>query len=158
MFVRDVCAWCLWVMWLCFYSPSQLFVFQLCYQDMIVKQGLADLESFAFLFLIIRVIDGAAQAEVEKVRHPGILDARKFLKNQHLAESFWPNPLPIRLPMIKQVTKAFVCVLTSTFFNTKKELSIETDRIFAESFWPEHQDARNPFNFFHLWYRHLSTT
>ena len=52
--------------------------------------------------------------------------------------------------MIKQVTKAFVCVITSTFFNTKKELSIETDRIFAESFWPEHQDARNPFNFFHL--------
>ena len=28
------------------------------------------------------------KAEVEKVRHPGILDARKFLKNQHLAESF----------------------------------------------------------------------
>ena len=41
MFVRDVCAWCLWVMWLCFYSPSPLFVFQLCYQDMLVKQGLA---------------------------------------------------------------------------------------------------------------------
>ena len=30
----------------------------------------------------------ATRAEVEKVRHPGILDARKFLKNQHLAESF----------------------------------------------------------------------
>ena len=53
--------------------------------------------------------------------------------------------------MIKQVTKAFVCVLTSTFFNTKKELSAETDRIFVDSFCPEHQDARNTFNFFHLW-------
>ena len=50
MFVRDVCAWYLWVMWLCFYAPSPIFVLQLCYQDMIVKQGLADLESLAFLF------------------------------------------------------------------------------------------------------------
>ena len=50
MFVLDVCALCLWVMWFCFYSPSSIFVPQLCYQDMIVKQGLADLESFAFLF------------------------------------------------------------------------------------------------------------
>ena len=96
------------------------------------------------------ISNGINRSEVEKVRHPGILDARKFLKNQHLAESFWPYPLPIHLPMIKQVTKAFGFVLTSTFFNTKKELSIETDRIFAESFWPEHQDARNTFNFFHL--------
>ena len=36
--------------------------------------------------------------EVEKVWHPGILDARRFFKNQRLAESFWPNPLPNCLP------------------------------------------------------------
>ena len=50
----NVCALCLWVMWFCFHSPSSIFVPQLCYQDMIVKQGLAHLESFAFLFLLHR--------------------------------------------------------------------------------------------------------
>ena len=40
MFVGDV---------ILFLFPFSIFVPQLCYQDMIVKQGLADLESFAFL-------------------------------------------------------------------------------------------------------------
>ena len=40
-------------------------------------------------------------AEVQKVRQPGNLVARKFLKNQALAESFWT--LPSHFLMIKQV-------------------------------------------------------
>ena len=40
-----------------------------------------------------------SDAEVEKVRQPGNLVARKFLKNQALAESLWillPHFLPIK--------------------------------------------------------------
>ena len=48
MFVGDVTL---------FLFPFPNFVPKLCYQDMIVKQGLADLESFAFLFFEVEIFN-----------------------------------------------------------------------------------------------------